>query len=69
MRTKLVNESVDKFINEYYDGDYDSPENDPDYTMLNGRWVNKNSREYQRWYEEEGEFDDVEGREYRRRGY
>jgi len=37
------------------------------WVTINGKRVHKNSREYQKWYEEEGEFDDVEGREYRNR--
>ena len=53
-----------KLVEEDEEGDW--REDDPGYTKVNGKWMRKNSREYQKWYSEEGEFDDVEGREYRK---
>ena len=48
-------------INEWDDEDQ--------WVTVNGKRMNKNSREYQKWYEEEGEYDDTEGREWARRRY
>ena len=48
-------------INEWDDEDQ--------WVTVNGKRMKKNSREYQKWYEEEGEFDDTEGREWRRSRY
>jgi len=50
-------------LNEYDEDDEDM------WVTINGKRVHKDSREYKKWYEEEGEFDDVEGREYRNRNY
>jgi len=50
-------------INEYWDDEDDEDK----WVTINGKRVHKDSREYQKWYEEEGEFDDTEGRDYRRR--
>jgi hypothetical protein len=49
--------------------EWSDDEDEDIWVTINGKRVHKNSREYQRWYEEEGEFDDVEGREYRRNRY
>jgi hypothetical protein len=54
-----------KVVSEDDEIEGDWREDDPGYTKVNGKWMRKNSREYQKWYSEEGEFDDTEGREWR----
>lgn len=56
-------------LSEKYDPRFDdNDEGDPDAGhTVNG--VELSPEEYRKWYEEEGEYDDTEGREYKRRRY